>query len=199
MAAPLPRKIYLIRHAQSEENVLALRDRISSQAFNEVLRRSPEAPLTQEGQRQAREVVAKLADARIGKLYSSPFARALTTATLLGDAIGLQPTVIDDLREVLPRERDERRSSHSLGSMFLRSYLELFWPWGEGEGWPTAYRRARSAWHAVSQEAVDEVAAVSHRALISLIVISLRRSRTWMVRVQDVSNGGISIIERKIM
>lgn len=192
-----PHTIYLIRHPQSEENALGMHERISARDFNDVLRRSPAAQLTPVGQQQAMALVAKLRGMAIGKIYSSPFVRALATARVLGEACGVEPEVVESLREVLPRLRDERRSAHSLGSMFIRSYLELFVPWGEGESWPVAYRRAQAAWRTVSSAPVGEVAVVAHHALISLIVLSLRRDPVWRVRNRDVSNGGISVVERR--
>lgn len=190
-------KVYLIRHAQSEENVLPFRDRTTVAEFNAVLRRSHASPLTEQGQLQAQAVIAKLADAHVERLYTSPFARALSTATVLGDALGLPPEVIDDLREVMPRPLNELRRNRSLGHLFIRGYLEMFLPWGDGETWRVAYRRARHVWTQITNTPANEIAAVSHTTLISLILLSLRRDQEWRVVTRDRSNGGVSVVVRR--
>ncbi len=189
-------KVYLIRHAQSEENVLDLRVYTTINDFNNLVRRSHTAPLTSEGERQAYQVVKKLATARIERLYSSPFVRTLATARTIGAAFGLTPELVDDLREVLPRPMSERRRPGSLRRLLLQSYLEMFWPWGAGETWLLSYRRAQTVWAQLTSEPVTEMAIVSHRGLISLILFSLRHRRDWQVLTSDISNGGISIVTR---
>lgn len=190
-------KVYLIRHAQSEENVLNLRTVTTAAAFNELLRRSHAAPLTREGEIQAQLVVEKLAGAHIERLYTSPFARTLATAAVLGEALGLIPQLVDDLREVLPRPVDEQRRSASLGRLFVQGYLEMFWPWGDGETWLVGYRRARSVWARLTSEPAAEIAVVSHRGLIALILLAVRRDRRWRILASDLSNGGVSVVERR--
>jgi len=123
-------KVYLIRHAQSEENVLDMKVRSTIQDFNELVRRSHESPLTREGEIQTRIVVEKLTGARIERLYSSPFVRTLSTATAIGEALDLTPQLLDDLREVLPRPMSERRREAPLKRLFVRGYVEMLWPWG---------------------------------------------------------------------
>ncbi len=190
-------KVYLIRHAQSVENVLDLSTRTSVGDFYDLLERSPDAPITPEGVRQARMLAAQLRmRATIARLYSSPFTRALSTAAIIGEAIGLTPQVLPELREVLPQPARVRRSprrNRSLRWLFVRSYLEMLWPYGEGESWMESYRRIRAAWRQITAEPAPEVAVVAHRATIWLILLSLRRDPRWKVVQSDLSNSGISI------
>lgn len=190
-------KIYLIRHAQSEENVLDLRVVTTASAFNDLVRRSHAAPLTRLGEVQARLVVKRLAGARIERLYSSPFARTLATAEVIGQAHGLTPQLVDDLREVLPRPVDESRRAASLRRLFVQSYLEMFWPWGGGETWAVSYQRAKAVWIQLTSEPAAEIAIVSHRGLISLMLLCLRRDRRWRIVTSDLSNGGVSVVVRQ--
>ncbi len=190
-------KVYLIRHAQSEENVLDLKLQMTARSYNELLQRSHDVPLTLEGERQAQELIARLREARITHLYSSPFLRALRTATVLGDSLGLQPQILDDLREVLPPPRDEGLGTASLRRHFVQSYLRLLWPWGTHAGpetITTAYRRAKAVWATITAQPAAEVAAVAHRGLLSLMLIAVQRERRWRILTRDLSNGGISII-----
>lgn len=187
-------KVYLIRHAQSEENILDLDALTTIPVFNEILRKSHDTPLTEQGQQQARDLIAKLSHARIERLYSSPFNRALTTATVLGKALDLEPQIIDDLREVLPRSLNEAGRARTLRRHFIQSYTRMLWPWGRDETWAAAYRRGRRAWAKITAEPAVEIAAVAHRGLITMILLSLRRSSRWRVLNQDLSNGGISVV-----
>lgn len=187
-------KIYLIRHAQSAENALDKRQRVSAGDFGLMIGQSAAAPLTEEGQRQARLLVERLGSARLARLYSSPYARALTTAQVLGEAFALTPEIIPDLREVLPRSAGPRRPQRSLRWHYIQSYVEMLWPWSEQETWPQGYRRACRAWQQVTAQPADEVAVVAHRGTNALIMIALLVDRNWRVVRGDLSNGGVSII-----
>lgn len=56
--------------------------------------------INDEGRRQAREMAANLADAEFGRVYSSSLRRAMETAEIIADALGLPaPTPLDGLRE----------------------------------------------------------------------------------------------------
>ncbi len=59
-----------------------------------------DAPLSPRGQAQARALAAELAPVRFDALYTSPLSRARETAAACGTALGLEPVVVDDLREV---------------------------------------------------------------------------------------------------
>lgn len=190
-------KVYLIRHAQSEENILDLRVRTTISDFNELLRRSHAAPLTPTGEQQARAVVERLAEARIERLYTSPFVRALSTATVLGEALGMTPQVVEELREVLARPLNETTRERSLRRLFLRSYIGMLWPRGAEETWLMGYRRAKVAWAKITAEPAQEVAAVAHRGLISLMLLGLRRNHCWQIVERNVGNGGISVVVRR--
>lgn len=78
-------ELYLIRHGQSSNNAGA--------------RHVADPPLTELGRQQAQCTAEWLKDEDITALYSSPFRRALETATIIGDALGLAPHVWVDLRE----------------------------------------------------------------------------------------------------
>lgn len=192
-------KVYLIRHAQSEENILNLAERTSLSVYNDILRRSPATPLTPHGESQAQAVAKQLADKPIQRLYSSPFARALTTARIIGAQIGLEPHIIEELREVLPppmTNRDDRQDSRSLRRRFISSYLTMMWPRGE-DTWAAGYRRVKAAWSQIIAEPADEIVAVAHRGTIGLILLSLQRNRNWQIMKRDLTNCGVSIVVRK--
>lgn len=187
-------KVYLVRHAQSEENVLDLRISTSIRDYNDIVRRSHERPLTELGEKQAQAVADQLATLPVAKLYSSPFIRALATAKVIGEALHLTPHIIDELREVLPPPMNEHRRAQSLGRLFIRSYIDMLWQNGD-ESWRAGYVRAKTAWQHITAEQAPAVVAVAHRGLIALILLSLRNSEQWRVLHRDLNNCGVSVVE----
>ena len=80
--------LLMIRHGEIPSNV------------NKVYAgRSPER-LTEKGVQQAREVSEKLKSLKIDALYSSPIQRALQTARIVSETIGIDPEVNDAFREL---------------------------------------------------------------------------------------------------
>ena len=86
--------MFLIRHGQSEFN-----------AVYSVTRQDPgiaDPVLTEEGRRQAHAAAAALRNgvgSPVRRLISSPYTRALQTATIIADALGLEVTVDPLVRE----------------------------------------------------------------------------------------------------
>jgi broad specificity phosphatase PhoE len=190
-------RVYLIRHAESEENALGRSGvRVSVRDFNAMLVRSQASPLTERGLRQAQALVERLGGAGIERMYVSPFKRALMTAEVLAQAIGVMPRVLPELGEVLPPPRAERHRSASVSIHFLRSYLRMLWAEGSHEGLRAGYRRAAAAWSLIAAEPAPAVAAVSHAGLLGLMLWGLRRNPHWRVLSRDLSNGGVSVVER---
>jgi broad specificity phosphatase PhoE len=82
----------LVRHAQSEWNLHFSRSRIDPGI--------PDPDLTAEGLRQAEQVALELARHDVARLICSPYRRALRTASIVADKLGLSVAV-----EPLVRER----------------------------------------------------------------------------------------------
>jgi broad specificity phosphatase PhoE len=59
-----------------------------------------DSPLSAKGQREASLAAAALRGRRFDALYTSPLGRARQTAMLIGEAVGLEPQTVDDLREL---------------------------------------------------------------------------------------------------
>ncbi|NJM04978.1 histidine phosphatase family protein [Candidatus Gracilibacteria bacterium] len=191
--------VYLIRHAQSEENTLNLRQQVSRADFNRIVGQSALSPITPHGRAQAEAVAISFNGIPIDRLYSSPFLRALQTAEIIGGRFSLAPIVLADLREILPRTMPEQRSARSLRRLFIQSYLEMLLPGQgspQGEGWREAYTRVKRAFAAITEEPAENVVAVAHRGTIGLILWGLRRSPQWRVLSRDLSNTGVSLVQR---
>jgi broad specificity phosphatase PhoE len=192
-------RVYLIRHAQSEGNVMDLRAATTVAEFNELLLRMPDLALTAEGQRQALVLAERMSGRGVERLYSSPFLRALDTARALGAGLGLEPVIVDELREVVPGLAGERRRSSSLRRHWIRSFAAMARTRGARPSWATEYRRAKIAWQRITAEPVNVVAAVSHAWTISMILLALRRQRHWRILTRDLRNAGVSVIEQRVV
>lgn len=80
--------IYLARHAQTEWNVQRRRQgRLDS-------------PLTAYGKEQTRRHAAALKPMAIDAIFAGPLGRTRETARILGDALALEPVIVDDLAEL---------------------------------------------------------------------------------------------------
>jgi broad specificity phosphatase PhoE len=125
-------ELILVRHGQ--------------QAFPD-LRTGPigsivDPPLSDVGQRQAELVGKRFASERIDALYASHLSRALDTGIQIGRHHGLEPTVVNDLREVetyrdVPQDRSliESVGQSMLAGLRDRMIRERKWdvyPFSEG-------------------------------------------------------------------
>lgn len=82
-------RVYLVRHGQSVVNV--------QRVFSNL---KVDLPLTELGMTQARTTAAHLRTVRIDAMYSSPMIRAIQTADIFRDAIGVDFEVVEEFREV---------------------------------------------------------------------------------------------------
>ncbi len=95
------KNLYLLRHAQSEGNKLGL------------FQGSLDLPLSDEGKKQAIQAVEKLKEYHFEVIYTSPQKRALETATIIADRLGL------------PLKRDERLREISYGILEGKKHSEV--------------------------------------------------------------------------
>lgn len=125
--------MYFVRHGQSEFNVV-----YSITLKDPGIR---DAPITQRGQSQALGAAKHLKDKRITRIISSPYTRALQTATIIANELGISSI----LAEPLAGER--RLFTCDIGTPL--SELKQKWPHvdftrvanqsdGKEEWWPSA-------------------------------------------------------------
>lgn len=179
-------ELLLVRHGQSTWNA---EGRWQGQA---------DPPLSDLGRWQASEAAAKLG--QVDAVVSSPQQRALTTAVILGDALGVGPVhVVEDLRE----------RSAGPWSGLTRPDIEATWPgWIEDGRRPDGYeaddavvRRSLPALAAVAAEfAGATVLVVSHGGVIRVLEAHLGvaegRIPNLAGRVVHHGTGGFALGER---
>ncbi|HET7710738.1 MAG TPA: histidine phosphatase family protein [Thermoanaerobaculia bacterium] len=94
-------QLVLVRHAETAHNVAGI-----TQGWND-------SALTERGERQIAQLARRLEAFRPTALFSSPLARALTTARAISEATGLEVETADELREM------------NYGSWENQSFLEV--------------------------------------------------------------------------
>ena len=159
-------RIYLIRHGAT---ILSAEDRFAG---------ATDVDLSDEGRRQAEALAVRLSDDHITAVYCSPMRRTIETATIVARPQGLTPISRDGLREI----------NHGRWESLQRSEVEAQFPeeyaaWEEdpfiyapleGESGLSVMARALPVIREVVLNHVGEnVAVVSHKATIRLIISSL--------------------------
>ena len=157
----------LVRHGQSEFNAAFSVTRIDPGI--------PDPKLTAEGHRQAEQAAETLRHSGVRRLISSPYRRALETATIIADALGLDVTIDSLVRERAAFHCDIGTPPERLCQMFPRyrfDHLENPW-WHDHVALGTAETEEalavrcaafRSAARALSDW--SEVAVVTHWGFI---------------------------------
>ena len=81
--------LYLIRHGENPANIT-----------KEFSHRLVDYSLTPKGVLQAQQTGAYFTSRQIDAIYCSPLKRAIETAEIIGQAIGVQPVIFEEFREV---------------------------------------------------------------------------------------------------
>lgn len=176
--------VYLVRHGQSEWNVLRLTQG-----------QTTHPPLTALGREQAAAAAEDLADELTGgvRLLTSDLVRAVETARIIGDRLGVDPVLDARLRE------------QHLGSLEGRGYEET-WAEAERHDWsdpelPLAggesvadVRRRMAAVLADLDPAIPTIL-VSHGDAIRSALAHLRGHSLTDAPWVDVPNGSITRLE----
>ena len=120
-------RLLLLRHGQTTSNVAGALDT-----------GAPGAGLTDLGHAQAKAAAAVLADREIESIHCSALVRTHQTAAPLAEALGLQPTIHDELREITAGDLEMRTDAesghayrHMVASWLLEGDLDARLPGGE--------------------------------------------------------------------
>ncbi len=157
----------LVRHGESTSN----REKVISGWSTDVV-------LTELGRLQAGRTGQALSRIEsIDALFASPLPRAWETATIIGEAIGLTPVAVDDLREINVGTA-VGSPLNDLRSLFPQlldrhdSSLHIAWP--EGESHAQLRQRALRAVEEIAEgHAGKTVVAVAHGGPLAWIVTML--------------------------
>lgn len=175
-------RLILIRHGRTEWNRV------------ERLRGRADIGLDEVGMKQAGAVAERVAYWRVPAIYSSPLRRALTTAEILAQRIGLKVEILPGIIDIdygewqgLSLEEAAAKDS-SLYATWLESPDKVKFPGGESLA--EVRERATSAVNdLIAQHQGENIAVVSHKVVCQLLVLNLLgldNSHFWQI-TQDVS------------
>jgi broad specificity phosphatase PhoE len=155
--------------------------------------------LSTQGREHAREIAASLASEAIAAIYSSPLKRAIATAAPLARMLGLEPTIVDDLRELDFGELEgltihQAAARYPAEAEWMTAPAAARFPGGESV--VSLRERAVRAAHGIAERHTDEAVAVfSHAVVIRVIVAdALAMPPDAMFRL-DQSFGGQTVVE----
>jgi probable phosphoglycerate mutase len=159
-------QVLLARHGQTEWNVLGRRQGQQDSA------------LTAQGQQNARRLALLAAQEEVDGIFSSPQGRALTTATTIGDVLGREVVVIDELREVhhgdLAGLSDEETAARFPG-LLERRHDDLYsWRFpGGGESYEDGAARVTTALHRIEASGSRRPVIVAHEMIGRMVIMVL--------------------------
>ncbi len=159
-------RIYLIRHGAT---TLTAEDRFAG---------ASEVDLSDEGRWQVEALAMRLSDDHIKAIYCSPMRRTIETATIVAQPHSLTPIPRDGLREIHHGHWESMRRC-DVEAQFPEEYIAweedpfIYTPLGGESGLSVMARALPVIRDIVSQHRDENVAVVSHKATIRLIISSL--------------------------
>jgi broad specificity phosphatase PhoE len=100
-------RLYLVRHGENLANLT-----------KELSCRRIDYPLTPKGVLQAQQTAAYFRERQIDEIYASPLRRARETAEIIGAAVGLPVTIVEEFREVDVGELEGRADAEAWTEYF---------------------------------------------------------------------------------
>ncbi len=159
-------RIYLIRHGATQ---LSAEDRFAG---------ATDVDLSDEGRKQAQALAVRLADDHITAVYCSPMRRTVETASIVARPQDLKPITRDGLREI-HHGRWESMRCGEVEAQFPEEYAAweedpfTYAPLGGESGLSVMARALPVIREIVAQHRDENVAIVSHKATIRLLLSSL--------------------------
>ncbi|MBI3890550.1 MAG: histidine phosphatase family protein [Candidatus Wallbacteria bacterium] len=180
-------ELYLIRHGESEGNA------------GSILQGRAEFSLTKQGREQTRRLVEKLRARGVhpAAIYSSDQARALQTATILGEGLAVEgPVTLPDLREIdlgpvtgLTRA-DARSRFPDVMEQFARG-VSLGEMLSGAETWAQAQRRGGRAFQTIRRRhPAGVVLVVSHGGLLVNMhkaILRIPSTQRFIIRIPNAA------------
>jgi probable phosphoglycerate mutase len=160
-------RVFLVRHAMRQDN--------EDKSWGQTAARPDDPPLSPTGRVQARETGRYLKDKGITALYCSPFLRAIQTAQMVSEEIGvrirvenalsewLNPKWFEQRPELTPLE--ETRAACSALDLSYRSRVELAYP--EANEQVDVYQRLQSFLEWLEAAEAGNVVLVGHGASVT--------------------------------
>lgn len=182
-------KLYFIRHGQTDWNEAGK------------IQGSCDIELNSNGIKQAEKLCRKLQDEGypITRIYSSKQKRALQTASIISKATNLELIILDGLEEVCVGHW-EGLSWSGVRDQYPTEYEEWYHnrryaKSHQGEAYQEVVERALAAIHTIIKENKDDVAVVTHNAVIMCLQCYLTDTPFDEMKRFKSGNTSISIID----
>lgn len=166
MLAMNPTRLYLVRHGATR---LTAEDRFSGEIG---------VDLSDEGRWQCELLGERLRREPLAAVYCSPLSRTVETARIIGGRCGLEPRLVDGLREIshghwegLSRAEVETRYANEYASWQEDPFT--FAPEGGESGVAVLARALPALREIVTRHPAQQVVVVSHKATIRILLSSL--------------------------
>lgn len=175
--------LLLVRHGRTAANRLRLMQGVT------------DVPLDDAGWRQARRIADRLAEEpAVDAILSSPLARALSTARVIGDRLGREPIVIPSLIEMdfgryegVSYERLVLEEPELAGRFLDLDDYDATWPGGDTRG--RFYERVWTAFDAILREYESHrVVVVAHGGVFGAFLALLQDRSPNDLSVYDLHN-----------
>lgn len=195
-------RVYLVRHGQSDKNILPKWHFMAAKQYDEYLCWQVEALLTPKGAKQVKRTARWLADVlpRPTCVYADTAKRTQQTAKLIATKLGVPVLPTAELREVHARAFPRWLPRLPLRVFIALDRLALFIPWRHEGTWYSGLLRAgrvlRQFADSASSEGEQTTLVVSHHLFIWLMVVYAWLSPAWRVRRFSSATAGVSVVER---
>ncbi len=159
----MPKKVYLVRHGESEDGV-------------KKLHQLDDAALTELGARQAKEVANRFQHLTIHKIYASPYRRALQTAEYIGTVTGASIETTGLLKErqqpsaIIGKLRNDPEVVR-IKKLMAEHHNDPAWHHSDEENIFELRDRAKKFQEFLEQEEQENIAVVSHAAFIKMFTL----------------------------
>ena len=188
--------IYLVRHGEATDDI---EDRYGGWSDD---------PLTKRGRETAKQLAGKIVrlSPKPTKIYSSPFKRALETAEITGDKLGLKPVPVADLKErnrygiLTSMTKTQARAKYPQMTQQVENYMETI----QGAETYDHYRsRVLKAVNKIIKETEEGSLVVCHGGTFRVVMWELLGRKTYesadlnAVLTIQVENGDITLKNHK--
>ena len=159
-------RVFLIRHGATQ---LSAEDRFAGET---------DVELSDAGRNQARKLAARLQSQKLAAAYASPMSRTVETATIIAEPHGVEVHARAELREI-SHGRWEGMGRKEVAAQFPEEYGRwendpfTFAPQGGESGLSVTARALPALLAIVEKHPGEQVAVVSHKATIRLLLSSL--------------------------
>jgi alpha-ribazole phosphatase/probable phosphoglycerate mutase len=180
-------RLIFVRHAEPSDDV---RGRVYGRT---------DVELSERGLEHAGEIAASLASEAIAAIYASPLKRALETAAPLARMLGLDPVIVDDLRELDFGELEgltvgQAAARYPAQAHWMTSPAGARFPGGESV-FALGDRAGRAARGIADVHTGEAVAVFSHAVVIRAILADALSMPLDAIFRLDQSFGGLTVVE----